>query len=405
MARTFGFDDPKAAYDKLARPRMPITYASPGKYIQHLLDAGFILTEEQQKQISADFTKMFQHYFSLDPPTQYEDPNRYSSMVMTFDGLLKAVHQQGKTLSPRPLLATLPSGDVNARILREPRSGTPIIFFEQALFRFFHDFAVVLGWAFPPISLDQLQDDAAIVNLLRRYTRPEVSSEYFASTLYNYVVHGNSLDEESQRLPEAPHNVFMTRHLLQAMEWFIMGHELAHLMLGHLERDSTGNAMHDPWKREHEADVISLDLMLDLAKANQAGWAVNYWACHLALTLYHCLYRAIAFMQFGTFEVAWSSPTHPDPASRSLHLIHYVWRNKLSWRDRVRTRLGLGGTAAGWLRSMTDVTMSSLMEITLPLLFSAHQRGVRPSPVWSNFIATNFRCQTGRPNDGSAAGP
>src|SRR5258706_2059219 len=81
------------------------------------------------------------------PPTSYEDPNRYTIMAILFDGLQRAMAQRGVALSPTPLLATLPSGDVNARIVIEPASRVPVIFFEQGLFDYLYGFVLLTAWA------------------------------------------------------------------------------------------------------------------------------------------------------------------------------------------------------------------------------------------------------------------
>jgi hypothetical protein len=398
--------DPKQAYEKLSRP--PLKDAAADLFIKNALKAGIRLPDEERPQVKAGLDSVFQYYFSLKPPTSYESQNRYSSMVLTFDGLDRVLAKQGRSLKPVPLLASLPSGDINARIMFAPGTRVPILFFEQALFSFFSDFARVAGWAFPPISPNDLYNDEAIRRLPTRYTMPPEASEYFVSILYAYVVDGSTTSISSS-LPPAPHNLFMSMGLLQEMEWFIMGHELAHLILGHLEGPRENSGEEDrtgAWRHEYAADLFSLDLMIEMAKERRfdgmtevskeehRGWAFSFWACDLALTLFTCLYRAISLLEFGTPETEWISQTHPDPASRRACLRGEVLQNRSSWRDSIRSRLGLG-TAAGTLCSMTDALLSRLFEMSVLAFFEAHQQKIHPSPIWENTIASSFKSVTG----------
>jgi IrrE N-terminal-like domain len=393
LAASLGLgNDPKAAFARLNRPRMPLSYASPEIYIADLLSQGIPLSEEDIQRIKIDLPKFYNRYFSLDPPTQYENANRYSSLAVTFDGLLQALNSQGKTINPRPLLATLPTGDVNAKIMVEPKTGVPIMFFEQALFRFFNDFAIVASWAFSPMSLVELYDDAAIRRMQSQHTMPLGTSGYLADALYSYVVQGSTKENQSRSQP-APHNRALYAELLQEMQRFVMAHEIGHFMLGHLD-DESQSADRTPeasWKCEYEADEFGLDLMLALAKSKGASSAFHFWACDLVLTLYVILFRAISLLQFGTQKVTWVSPTHPDPTVRRTRLRERMLQSGYSLKEKLASRLGFG-TAAGQLCGMSDDILGRrLLSMVFPTFIGEHRRGVRPSPLWNKAIANNFK--------------
>src|SRR3979411_2032664 len=126
---------PKKAYEKLSPSPGPLGDGRPGDFIEEARRAGIPLREKDVAAIKAGLTGMYRHYFSLEPPTLYELQDRYASMVLTFDGLNQTLVTQEHSLAPPPLLASLPSGDINARLLFAPGTRTPILFFEQALFR------------------------------------------------------------------------------------------------------------------------------------------------------------------------------------------------------------------------------------------------------------------------------
>jgi hypothetical protein len=381
-------NDPKKAYEKLSGPVMPIDYVSADKFIEAFGDAGVLLGEHARAYAHASITKMYQHYWSLALPTEYESQDRYSSMMLTFESLRNALNKKACCLDAIPLLASLPTGDVNARVLAVPSTGCPVLFFEQGLFRFFHDFAKALSWAFPPISPLQMYDDKAIRQMRTRYTMPEQASRDFTVVLGSYVSEGSTTGI-SHLINVAPYNRLLAGGLLQAMEWFIMGHELAHLVLGHLEPSNLTDNRDELWEREYEADLFSVELLIEIAKSDGADWAFNFWACDVALTLFICLYRAIALLEFGPNEPRWVSRTHPDPASRRLRLRQAVQNEKYSWQGRLRSGLGMG-TAAGALCGMSNALLQRLYEMMALEFLIAHQRKVRPSPIWKNVVAHTF---------------
>src|SRR5262252_5250563 len=118
LADALGLNSAKSAYERITRRPMP---AGP-----------------EQAQGTATL------------PTPYEDPNRYAVMTKTYDLLSREVDALGAPALPRPFLATLASGNVEANITEEPKTKTPIMFFEQGLFSYFHEMAKLVAWATPP---------------------------------------------------------------------------------------------------------------------------------------------------------------------------------------------------------------------------------------------------------------
>ncbi|QHG19713.1 hypothetical protein [Nostoc sp. ATCC 53789] len=315
-------------------------------------------------------------YLSLGLPTIYEDPYFYPAMTITFDLLQKELTERGKPFTPRPFLATLPSGDVNARIVEEPKTGTPIMFFNHGLFRLLYDFAKLTAWATPPLSIKQLSNDSALMNLARKYTIPFQASEFFAASLYAYVVSGSPI-AISLPIPEPIHNLPISIALLNHMERFIVAHELAHIHEHHLDESPT-------WQQEYEADALSLGLISTLAHEDFGSWAIGYWACELALIAFNFLYRAIGLLAFGPEKLEWISKTHPDPLSRREHL-------RGIWLEQNVPEIGLA--AARELCGMTEALFQRLWEISFPLLVISYQQGTRPSPMWNKEIQYSFTVQ------------
>jgi len=307
-----------------------------------------------------------QRYASASVPP-WEDPYLSAVMTTTYDVLKREVDALGAAPLPRAFLATLPSGDVDARTRIERTTKTPVVFFEHGLFSMFKDLADLMAWAVPPLSLEQLADDSALAQIPRRYTMPMQASANFSGTFYAYVMSGSSIAEPSP-LPSPTHNLPIAILLLNHMERFVMVHEMMHLRNSDFDKDQQPDM-------EYQADALSLGLITTLARVNHGSWAVGYWAAELALVALNLLYRCIGLFTYGPEKLTWINKTHPDPLAR---------RDRLRgiWLDRRAPPEGVA--AARELVGMSDALIQRLWEISLPIWMLNYQRGARTSPRWKN---------------------
>src|ERR1700680_1040880 len=87
LAQELGLgDDPAAAYQNLSGLVMPREYVATEK-LRSEYGAEPYLSQDQWSAFDREVADLYQRYAYLQPPTRYEDPNRYRSMAMTFDGL------------------------------------------------------------------------------------------------------------------------------------------------------------------------------------------------------------------------------------------------------------------------------------------------------------------------------
>jgi hypothetical protein len=298
-------------------------------------------------------------------PTPYEDPRMYAIATKTFDSLSRDNDSLGGAALPHPFFATLPSGDVEARITEEPATKTPIVFIEHGLYAFFYDMAKLTAWASPPLTEAQMTDDNLLARLPRSYTMPVRASENFVASLYAYAVSGSPVATSSP-MPEPSQNLALAIRLLNHMERFVMAHELAHIRQRHFDKPPTPEI-------EYEADSLGVSLVTTLADAKHRSWAVGYWGSELAIISLNLLYRTIGLFTFGNDELTWISRTHPDPLTRRENL-RGIWLNPRSPKA--------GVTAAREVSGMTQTLFLRLWQIALPAFLNLYARGARASPRW-----------------------
>jgi len=104
----------------------------------------------------------------LESVTPYENPQLIRLLTILHSIQNKHVEHGGGA----PAFASLPSGQPNAMVMIEPRTGTPIIFFERGLFQYIYDFARVVAWSFPPLTNAHFKSTRILASLPTRSCRP-----------------------------------------------------------------------------------------------------------------------------------------------------------------------------------------------------------------------------------------
>jgi hypothetical protein len=367
-------DDPAAAYVMLSNARL-LDDEQP----ERLRRRGYYSACRPQEwaRYMRSLNDTVKPYYEAELPTLYEHPEWYPAMMVAFDEM------GGGGLNPPPLLATMPSGDFNAHVLAEPRSGVPVVFFEQGLFQFLDDFAWLAAWAIPPVTPQQISDDRAIAALPTRYVMPPTASELFAGVLCSYVVHGNAAhNRDWENLPRPEHNLQLHSALVSCMEYFSMAHEFSHIRNGEVGTPAGGTRQ--SWAREYEADRGGAGYVSALieAKLGPQASALGFFGCYLALTAMHFLMRTLAFFAFGPLpagqKLSWTSTTHPDPLTRRDYL-----RSEFT---NAPDTSPAGAWAAHLLCTMSDTLFQGLSEIMVMSSYPMYRQGMRPSPLWNDTI-------------------
>lgn len=389
IAEELGFGpDAAKAFNYLSHGVMPASHADPEK-LKHLLGDVWPGGEASWQVFSANTRQLLELLFAYEPTSAFEDINLYRSMILTLLTLAMPIGADEGQTEPLPLVASLPSGDVNAKILVEPTSMQPIVFFEQGLFSFVFDFVLVISRSlsrFDPVQMDAL--DAPSILPRKLPLSPEVVDFLYSSVL-SYVAQGNPKTSKQSNL-SPDHNLLLAVRLVQELEWFIMAHELAHLSEGHLSEaagDAAGN-----WKQEYAADAIAFRRLAHRAQATSGTWVLAAWACDSAVLMFQLLELALQTLAFGNAESLWTSRTHPPAAYRLSAL------RGIGLFDRVPSPSWPALQAFGDLGSLTNDVLTDLWAHIEPRLLEDFEKGARPSPLWRAKIAANFTRASERRN-------
>lgn len=365
--------DPGAAYAKLSNMRL-LDDEQPDRWRQRGYYAD--VPDDQWARYMQSLNATVKPYYEVELPTRYEHPDWYPAMMLIFDTVHGAMARHGQGISPPPLIATQPSGDINAIAVKVPRSSRRVVFFEHSLFQFIDDFAWLTAWAVPPISPAQMMNDRALAGLPTRYNAPYQASELFTGVLFSYAIHGSAAGNvDRDVLPRPYQNNQLASGLVSGMEYFLMSHELSHLKLDHWDKNPASDRQQWNWELEADLEGAGLAGSIMNQHLGPEANAIGFWACYLALTALDLLYRTLGLFTYGTENLNWVSKTHPYPLTRRAH-IRSVFQNA---RDISKASVA----AADRLCAISDTAFQTFWELMLASCYPRYQQGARSSPLWN----------------------
>ncbi len=184
--------------------------------------------------------------------------------------------------SRRPLIGHLQTGQLNAVSMRVPgRSGAYLVLFEDQMPLFATKLSKAVAWAVPHDPADangMMNFKMSVRDVTERIeTDPEVADR-FADIIITYAVTG-SLNQAGQHL--MPPGYFNFAHqLCDSLEYFVLGHEYAHILLGHLETTAArkgvlsateAEALAYSWQQELDADWLAWSCRSTRVSSTTAG--------------------------------------------------------------------------------------------------------------------------------------
>jgi len=140
-----------------------------------------------------------------------------------------------------------------------------------------------------------------------------------ADLILNYLVNGNVFASERYFPPMS--YVRRIGNWLNAMEYFVLGHEYGHCWLGHFQRAARQipHGIYDEaavsWQQEYEADAFGLRVMLDCMRANSEQTTLAYAAVEVFFSGIELISRSLA--RFSDVEYTdEGSLSHPPVEAR-----------------------------------------------------------------------------------------
>jgi hypothetical protein len=311
-------------------------------------------------------------------PTPYEEPGWYAVMENLSEDIGKSADEAELVIPTNPLLGTLPTGQINAMTLRVPGSDDYLIIFEWQLFLFALLLSKAVARALP---LRQTEDEGFSFSAQKDDIAQRIDSDKsvvyrFADVLLAYAATGQP-SRAQPYLPEV-HYGRLAEVLRRSMELFVMGHEYAHIILGHLStaqstetKLSEAEMLEYSWGQEYEADLMGSSLMMRVMARDGMDASLSYWGCDFFFSAIDVMDKAVSVLN-GEEETAMKLGSHP-PTKERREMLRQLLPEMIGEKH--------ANDALGLSRILEDVT-DLLWQRTRPVIASARSRGVRPAPWW-----------------------
>jgi len=290
--------------------------------------------------------------------------------------------------SRRPFIGHLRTGQLNAVSMSVPgRSGAYLVLIEDQMPLFSSKLSKALAWAIPegPADANGMRNFKFSLPAVteRVEADPEIAAR-FAEIVVSYAVMGTVNQVGDHLVPPGYSN--LAGLLCTSLDYFVLGHEYAHILLGHLETGATrrgvlpaaeAEALVCSWQEELAADWLGSVLSIN---ANIEHEHVDMDFGFLAISLFFdaldVMDRAVALLQTGD-ENARQLGSHPPSELRKQRLRDFLpalGGSKPANAGRVETALLLAEVQAEIIRM--------LWERTRPILLDLRRSGVPAAHTW-----------------------
>jgi hypothetical protein len=318
-------------------------------------------------------------------PTPLEDFHAHSLMKHLAGQLKKAAKQQNLNVPRLPVYGSLPVGQLNAMAIRVPESGEHLIAFQDGVFSFANMLTKAVASSFPfkgeSADGEWQKFSGRLWGFQWGWFRNDEPLRRLGEFLHMYLVFGDARQAEQYLVRDPFHlPAFILR---EGFELFIFGHELGHVIAGHL-----GSAPEEPhklgagelveastwdWDMELEADAVGMRLALQAMLNNGCDITLSYCGIDMAFSAMEILDLANSTLLHGKAIPAPSSETHPRPAVRRAFL-----------RDLLRQQIGEKDAKQPIKRAEILEEVLHQMWWRIYRRFKAlHAAGERPLSAWS----------------------
>lgn len=328
-------------------------------------------------------------------PTRFEIPAFYSILLNLAEEIEGAAKDLSFPIPVRPLLGTLPTGEVNACTIPVPESNEYIVAFMPQICVFM---CLLSKAAIRVVRFDNLKNRFRFLptknaDIEKKIVENPDIVQRFQEAILAYLLDGWPASAPQYILAE-PHQT-ATTYLLHPAELFVMGHEYGHITRGHLSTGRIGTVtmgeeevqkINYDWSQEFEADHRGLELM---AQANQTrrgtDLALSFWGADFLFSCMEVIERGLSILHTGKeerlpevkdekdlIELMKNYPSHPPTPMR---------RAKLRM-DLIRSLPGDPSEGAIELGMTIEKIVEVLWERTRPILHQCYKSGRRPAPLW-----------------------
>jgi hypothetical protein len=327
-------------------------------------------------------------------PTKYQN-ERYFRHLEYYQNVISArIPESLLARVSKPIIATLPSPQLNAFSAKLPGGADHAVIFNEALLTFLFLLAKILA-VFFPVRADWSsalgKNRRTVVYFDRDAIRQELLStgahlQMFINLVGGLIYKGNPLADTKPDLVQREAN-YIAAHLIFYGELFVFAHELAHEAHGDHEDaplteipgvDIGCRQLNISAARELAADAGALRCLIETNGSLHGELAHAYWGAEMFLKAVELSEKAVTLAKFG-YEARVLSDTHPCTGTR-----------RQSLRDALKTHVPskhavldchVWELAAAYADAINDI-LDALWKDASQMILDLHRQGAPVSPKW-----------------------
>lgn len=274
--------------------------------------------------------------------TKYQNPLTYSilrEMIDEFQGLfpqIKAESKNGKTirLQDFPIFGTVDMGEFSAQIRVDSDDQKPLMVFSDGFFGFANLISKIVAFCFPVKEVgNQYAFSTDINDVIAKIASDKKIAVYFFDLMFAYLLERDP-HRAKQYFQENQHIVLVSM-ILNAFEGFVVAHEYAHYVLGHLGNQKTFGVVqiNDKeiesilfnWSQEIEADTFAAQLTVVFMQSKGYDKSIAGLGIWVALNVLEILYKLRRVYKGENPDSLVLSKTHPPVSERKIKVLEQLF--------------------------------------------------------------------------------
>ncbi|WP_280416478.1 hypothetical protein [Nocardia carnea] len=212
----------------------------------------------------------------------------------------------------------------------------------------------------------------------RLSSHPEITKR-FTEILVSYAITGKFQEDHGHVAPAG--RIQLAEMLTTAIDYFVVGHEYAHAILGHFDDTgySSARSAHDSeltihsWNKESDADLVGAKLAL---VAGEYDYITGFAAIGIYFDVLNIMDRAVSLLETGNQDYR-QLGTHP-PAYLRKNRIRRSLLQSTDGDSRVAEQLEFASEVSDTFTKTIDLLWSAAR----PTISRLHMSGTSAAPKW-----------------------
>lgn len=278
------------------------------------------LTEDVIKRSEELFNKAFSKYESSTEslPSKFQSLNYFQILNPLLQDLIFACKELGYELPP-VVLGSVSTGSVNACAIAV-ENDEAVVILEEDILSFIHLFCKIFVLSTPLRDGNLAIDKESVISKIKE---DENILFRFKDFMMSYVIHGSPRESEPYYLDfdESDPRYQICTFLMMATEYFIVAHELGHIIAGHQKERRKVLFMNENnvirynqhnWDKEYEADNIGMQLTIQtMMQKHEFNIDFGYVGVELFFIVHEFATKAFKIVREGNEDIINDKRSHP----------------------------------------------------------------------------------------------